>query len=324
MARSAIGTRSVTGRAAAAAEQLKKEANTSNSKLTMVTDGTRALKLATGKDGIAMGKDAEEDESELSSVPSDLSDNEDNRTTASRYFGALSSTRLPATTLGKRQSFSIAESEVEMAEAVDRELTKRVKTASGLRQGVSSFTSSKHFYTQGTQLGSAFFSTTTGGAFSSAHRRPAGVSDNAVGSSSRKRVAKEEPNVDEVEAEVEELTIKDEGEDDMEVKKEIPGERKGKRPAARGSKKIKKVSSMNPVPPPPNWEEMYDLVRAMRLQVSAPVDTMGCERLAEEVGGRITPEVAHILPPMVFPLLTIIFKDISFPHPCCPHALLPN
>ena len=33
---------------------------------------------------------------------------------------------------------------------------------------------------------------------------------------------------------------------------------------------------------PANWEEIYDAVRVMRKRVLAPVDTMGCERLAKD------------------------------------------
>ncbi|KZF23556.1 DNA glycosylase, partial [Xylona heveae TC161] len=32
---------------------------------------------------------------------------------------------------------------------------------------------------------------------------------------------------------------------------------------------------------PPNWAKVYDLTREMRRKIIAPVDTMGCERLAE-------------------------------------------
>ena len=35
------------------------------------------------------------------------------------------------------------------------------------------------------------------------------------------------------------------------------------------------------VEPPPNWEEMYALTREMRNENLAPVDTMGCESLAD-------------------------------------------
>lgn len=34
--------------------------------------------------------------------------------------------------------------------------------------------------------------------------------------------------------------------------------------------------------PPPNWERVYDTTAAMRKRVLAPVDTMGCESLAED------------------------------------------
>jgi endonuclease-3 len=36
-----------------------------------------------------------------------------------------------------------------------------------------------------------------------------------------------------------------------------------------------------PVEPPPNWEQMYSITAEMRKKVLAPVDTMGCESLAE-------------------------------------------
>lgn len=39
---------------------------------------------------------------------------------------------------------------------------------------------------------------------------------------------------------------------------------------------------------PANWEEIYDAVREMRKERLAPVDTMGCETLAEE---NLTPRV---------------------------------
>ena len=34
--------------------------------------------------------------------------------------------------------------------------------------------------------------------------------------------------------------------------------------------------------PPPRWEEVYAAVKEMRARVLAPVDTMGCESLADE------------------------------------------
>lgn len=52
-----------------------------------------------------------------------------------------------------------------------------------------------------------------------------------------------------------------------------------------GKKKGKGVISTNP---PPHWEEMYDAVKEMRSRIPAPVDTMGCERLADSAS---TPKV---------------------------------
>ena len=43
------------------------------------------------------------------------------------------------------------------------------------------------------------------------------------------------------------------------------------------------------VQPPANWEEIYDAVREMRKEKLAPVDTMGCETLADE---HLTPRVS--------------------------------
>ncbi|EGX50538.1 hypothetical protein AOL_s00075g174 [Orbilia oligospora ATCC 24927] len=34
--------------------------------------------------------------------------------------------------------------------------------------------------------------------------------------------------------------------------------------------------------PPENWREMYDLIKEMRLRIPAPVDTVGCARLAQK------------------------------------------
>ncbi|OTA23524.1 hypothetical protein BTJ68_13381 [Hortaea werneckii EXF-2000] len=57
----------------------------------------------------------------------------------------------------------------------------------------------------------------------------------------------------------------------------------GKRKARRQpAKHIKGPNGSLSVEPPPNWERMYDITTAMRKRVIAPVDTMGCESLAEE------------------------------------------
>lgn len=45
-----------------------------------------------------------------------------------------------------------------------------------------------------------------------------------------------------------------------------------------GTTKKNSTPSTNP---PPNWQAMYAAVREMRSRIPAPVDTMGCERLAD-------------------------------------------
>ncbi|KAF1829621.1 DNA repair protein-like protein Ntg1 [Decorospora gaudefroyi] len=47
------------------------------------------------------------------------------------------------------------------------------------------------------------------------------------------------------------------------------------------AKKVKASHGSVTVGPPANWEEMYTLTRAMRNENVAPVDTMGCESLAD-------------------------------------------
>ena len=48
------------------------------------------------------------------------------------------------------------------------------------------------------------------------------------------------------------------------------------------AKHIKGPNGAHEVQPPPNWEEVYNTCAEMRKRVIAPVDTMGCESLAEE------------------------------------------
>lgn len=55
--------------------------------------------------------------------------------------------------------------------------------------------------------------------------------------------------------------------------------RKAKRQPA---KKVKQEDGGVVVEPPTNWEEVYNVTAEMRKKVIAPVDTMGCESLAEE------------------------------------------
>ncbi|EMC99234.1 hypothetical protein BAUCODRAFT_31576 [Baudoinia panamericana UAMH 10762] len=48
------------------------------------------------------------------------------------------------------------------------------------------------------------------------------------------------------------------------------------------AKRVKGPKGEIAVEPPPNWERVYDVTAAMRKRVLAPVDTMGCESLAED------------------------------------------
>jgi endonuclease-3 len=47
------------------------------------------------------------------------------------------------------------------------------------------------------------------------------------------------------------------------------------------AKKVKREGGSVKVEPPPGWEDMYALTRQMRNENVAPVDTMGCESLAD-------------------------------------------
>ncbi len=40
-------------------------------------------------------------------------------------------------------------------------------------------------------------------------------------------------------------------------------------------------ASLEPTAAPKRWKEIYDLITQMRKERNAPVDTMGCERLAD-------------------------------------------
>ncbi|KAK6507262.1 DNA N-glycosylase and apurinic/apyrimidinic (AP) lyase [Arthrobotrys musiformis] len=73
--------------------------------------------------------------------------------------------------------------------------------------------------------------------------------------------------------------VKHEDEDeDEEEKKPKP------KPKSNKSVKIKKEKGKYidvHYDPPENWRQMYDLIKEMRLRIPAPVDTVGCERLAQ-------------------------------------------
>lgn len=60
-------------------------------------------------------------------------------------------------------------------------------------------------------------------------------------------------------------------------KKNVPAKKARRVPA----KKIVTTNGSVKVEPPPHWEEIYALTRQMRNENVAPVDTMGCESLAD-------------------------------------------
>lgn len=66
------------------------------------------------------------------------------------------------------------------------------------------------------------------------------------------------------------------------------GNRKAKTPRRRPAKSTVNKAGEVEIHPPADWEEIYDAVKEMRKLHIAPVDTMGCETLAEE---HLTPRV---------------------------------
>lgn len=65
-------------------------------------------------------------------------------------------------------------------------------------------------------------------------------------------------------------------------KADIADEGAKKRKAKRQpAKKIKNEDGTEKVEPPANWQEVYSITQEMRKKVLAPVDTMGCEDLAD-------------------------------------------
>jgi len=57
---------------------------------------------------------------------------------------------------------------------------------------------------------------------------------------------------------------------------------KPKKAKRQPAKQIVNETGEVEIHPPANWEEIYDAVTEMRKKVLAPVDTMGCETLADE------------------------------------------
>lgn len=57
---------------------------------------------------------------------------------------------------------------------------------------------------------------------------------------------------------------------------------KPKKAPRQPAKKVTTKDGNVKIEAPPNWERVYGLTKDMRAQWLAPVDTMGCETLAEE------------------------------------------
>lgn len=55
-----------------------------------------------------------------------------------------------------------------------------------------------------------------------------------------------------------------------------------RKPRRQPAKHVKGLDGVHTVEAPTNWEAVYDITAAMRKRVLAPVDTMGCENLAED------------------------------------------
>ena len=66
------------------------------------------------------------------------------------------------------------------------------------------------------------------------------------------------------------------------IKAEGDEDRKVKKARRQPAKKMVNGHGEVEIHSPSNWEEIYEAVREMRKQKLAPVDTMGCETLAEE------------------------------------------
>ena len=75
-----------------------------------------------------------------------------------------------------------------------------------------------------------------------------------------------------------------------EVKPEDGTVGKRKRAKRQPAKKIVNDAGEVKVEAPANWEQIYDAVKEMRKERLAPVDTMGCETLAED---NLTPRVSR-------------------------------
>lgn len=88
-------------------------------------------------------------------------------------------------------------------------------------------------------------------------------------------------------------------------------------------KEVKSEDAEVKIHPPAHWEEVYEAVREMRKGGGAPVDTMGCERLADR---NMSEKVCYIhtlyhFPPFSSPLRPHILPSSIPPLPCYPPNL---
>ena len=93
------------------------------------------------------------------------------------------------------------------------------------------------------------------------------------------------------------------------VKSEDGSVGKFKKAKRQPAKRIVNDAGEAEIVAPANWEEIYDAVREMRKERLAPVDTMGCETLAEE---HLTPRVSWSRPILRMGEVLTLVKDKRF------------
>ena len=311
----AVMTRSRRTAAAAATEVAATATATATATAAVGSDARRRrmTEKSSGTDADAIADDEDLSElssalSELSPVPSDLSDTEGQQ--QQEQLAATKKKLKKATVVPVAGSvtaspyFRPAGAELESAhvhEQADWEGT--ATTVLGKRRRRRSPVAAQ----PGLRLGSPIFSAGRGSrlrarAESSKRKRTATVL----------QIEAEEEEAEEAEeAEEEEGEEEEEEEEEEEIVAEVEEleleESKGKKPARR-QKRNTVGRTLGPLPPPPHWEEMYGLVREMRSRTLAPVDTMGCERLALRASGQITPAVQSTLLMHVFFLVPFMLN----------------
>lgn len=77
----------------------------------------------------------------------------------------------------------------------------------------------------------------------------------------------------------------------VDIKAETETDESPKKERRKPARRVTDDAGEVTIHPPSNWEEIYDAVKAMRKNMLAPVDTMGCETLAEE---HLSPRVGSL------------------------------